>query len=334
MAGQFYPPPPVFVGGRQPYAPALGIAQSGPTPDNPPRRSLATLGIVLASWVQASYPPPVAAKIAPLIPAAVVSGPPPAIRAYDSVIVSSWAQRWTLPPQSADFAPLAPVISSPPFRDLRAHHIVQQVWRYDPTTIIYVCSIAPLLAEVVTPDNPPPNTDVVFNSIIQQWSIPYRLLPKNVGVASLLAPAVVPDNPPVPGRVLARLIRGTWEPPWYALPKAGNSAPFLSVAATPDAPPPNTNVVFNSIVQQWVYVPRPLPALKGLAPLIPVADNPPVRAYVHMTMVIDQWRPVPSWRLLPSLTLQPQSAPFFETPSSSQTVTVHGYGAFSITVNG
>src|SRR5690349_7894333 len=50
MPGHFRPAPPTFIGGRQPFAPELGIPQSGPVPQAPPIRSYAAfVAIAVAS---------------------------------------------------------------------------------------------------------------------------------------------------------------------------------------------------------------------------------------------------------------------------------------------
>src|SRR5437868_1037945 len=77
MPGFFYPPPPAYVGGRQPHAPRLGLVQSGPTPDAPPVRTFVTLGIILAACAPAAYALPASARIAPFVPAPAASAPLP-----------------------------------------------------------------------------------------------------------------------------------------------------------------------------------------------------------------------------------------------------------------
>lgn len=253
MAGQFYPPPSVYVGGRQPFAPALGIAQSGPTPDNPPRRSLAALGIIFSSWVTVSVPLPAAAKIAPLIPAAAAASNVPA-------------------PNRANFG------------------IVQQHWQRDPVTVIYVCSIAPLLQTPAVPDQPPATTRVVFNSILNQWYPVHRPLQRLTTIASVAPAAPVPDQPPVPGRVTGGLIRQMWEPPWYALPEAGTLAPFIPAPVVPDQPPAIDRASLRLILDSWKAQPFIYPPLADIAPLMPVAaaTGPPGTSLVNLHVILRQ----------------------------------------------
>jgi hypothetical protein len=105
MAGAFYPPPPVFIGGRQPYAPLALVPASAPAPVNAPTIGgvdKRVLNIILRGWqpdviwIQgqeelapiASYPPPPAPG--PVIPISV---------AQQMALRMTWEPPFMFPPQ-------------------------------------------------------------------------------------------------------------------------------------------------------------------------------------------------------------------------------------------
>lgn len=230
MAGHFYKLPPTFIGGRQPYAPQLGVAQSGPVPDDPPPLSRVMLGVALAAWIPAAYALPSAAKIAPLIPAEAVASQPPPNRAHLSIIHSHWTR--------------------------------------DPITVISLTSVASVLATPPQIDAPPVKTSTNLNAIVNQWYTPFRPLPSGSQFAPLIQAPVIPDNPPVNDHVRLNLVVTQWRPPAYDLPKPGRMAPFLSPTITPDAPPVSDRVNLNLIVAQWRSLPYALPHAGWFAPTI------------------------------------------------------------------
>lgn len=159
MAGHFYPPPSTFIGGRQPYAPPLGLVQSGLAPSAPPPVNRASLQIIEARY------------------------------------------------------------------------------RVDPTTVIYVGSIAPLLQTPAVPDNPPPSSYANQRVILGRWELPYRPIQGVSKLAPLLAPAVTPDNPPRFGYSVRNTILASWVPPYRPIPRLQISEIVTEVApdTTPDA---------------------------------------------------------------------------------------------------
>lgn len=174
MRGRFYPPPPVFVGGRQPYAPRLLTPESGEVPNQPPVRTLVTLGIIFASWLQPAQALPRQTRIAPFVAAEAAATNPPYTR--------------------------------------NAIRVIDASWRNQPWTVIYVCRIAPQLETPTTPDNPPARSDVNQRVLLGQWQVLHRPLPSAIKVAPLLLAAVVPDNPPQRSDVNRNVILRQWAP--------------------------------------------------------------------------------------------------------------------------
>ncbi len=212
MAGYFYPLPPTNVGGRQPYAPRMGIAQSGETPQSPPVRSLAVLSLILGTLAPQAYALPSAAKIAPFIPAAVADNPP---------------------------------VSRKNFEIIRAQ------LAYEPTTIIFVSAIAPTLQTPAIPDNPPVRTYVNFNGLITSWRTVHRSLPSTIKLAPLLPAPAVPDNPPVSSYANRNLILAQWIPPYIPLPKLQISATVTFAPPALTGQIPNLSAAFNSGTHQF-----------------------------------------------------------------------------------
>lgn len=237
MAGYFYAPPPARVGGSQPYAARLGIVQSGPTSDNPPRRSFATLGVILAACAPASYALPKAATIAPLIPAAAGTANVPYTRASQAII--------------------------------------QSLWQQDPCTVIHMCSIAAFQAAPAAPDNAPTFSRTNLALVARQWDIYPLPLPKGARLAPLIAPAVVPSNPPPSSWVNARSILQSWAPRWPEVQGYTEIAPVVPAPAVPDQPPVLSYAQRNLLIDQWRPAPwRPLPSLRLLPQGAPPDTTP------------------------------------------------------------
>jgi hypothetical protein len=200
MPGFFYPPPPAYVGGRQPHAPRLGLVQSGPTPDAPPVRTFVTLGIILAACAPAAYALPASARIAPFVPAPAASAPLP--------------------------------VSQVNFR------IIEGLLRADAWTSIQLCSIAPTLqtpATPATPDNPPVRTATNFNTILRQWDRPHAQLPQAGRLAALIPASATPDAPPITNYALRSLVIAQWIPPqWRPLPALAMLPQGTAPDTTPD----------------------------------------------------------------------------------------------------
>jgi hypothetical protein len=199
--GFFYTPPPRFIGGRQPFAPALGQPQSGPVPGQPipcGPLSAANLSVISRSWQPRFFQFQTSAEIAPLLPAAAAATPPPLPSRvpYDVAIRAYADSKWTL---------------------------------------IYTASIAPILAVPPQIDNPPPSSNAALFSIIGSWrKDPNRPPPLlGVGAFSVVAP---PSPPPPSSNVVLMSTIAAWRPAWLS-PQVLKGATQLQAApdTTPDA---------------------------------------------------------------------------------------------------
>lgn len=92
MAGWFYPAPPAFIGGRQPYAPRIDIPISVATVSTPPLRSIVTFGLIAAAWAQPFQLPPRSPQI-PISVAATASAFVPLNTINQQIINSIWANQ-------------------------------------------------------------------------------------------------------------------------------------------------------------------------------------------------------------------------------------------------
>jgi hypothetical protein len=296
--GYYYPPPPVSIGGAQPYAPRLGIAQSGPVPQAPPQRgsiALATLGVILASWQPPFFVAQGAGDIAPTIP--------------------------------------APAVANPPLMQNRAiQTILQSSWQADPTTVVSLCSVAAFATPPVI-SQPPAVTGVNLQTILQTWQQPAFLVQGAGDIAPTL-PAPVVSQPPVQSGTNLRVIRCSWEPPFFSrkalatsrrrcrlfrsrsqfqqrccirygppgirlgsLPicrEPGDIAPTLPASSQPSQPPVLTSVNLQTILQAWQPPFVMPPGANDIAPMLPAPigpSQPPVPTSVNFETVLQSWLP-------------------------------------------
>lgn len=253
--GYFYPPPPPLIGGKQPYAPALGLVQSGPVPQAPPLRgaiAVATFGIILSSWQPSFLPVQGAGHIAPLLQAAAgVSQPPPLNRSAQSVIQAAWQQ--------------------------------------DPTTIISLTSVAPFAAGPVTPPQP---SGVNLQLILQAWQPPPYVVQGSGGDFAPTLPVVSQPNPVSSAKL--HQIRSTWETPWSSawMQGAGDIAPTVPTGATSSQPPLQSRVQLSIVQAVWQSDVVTQISLSSVAPLI-AADQPPVQSGTNLQIVVQAWQPAP-----------------------------------------
>lgn len=200
MAGHFYPLPPTFIGGRQPYAPKLGQVQSGP---------------------------------------AAASGPPPINRASFQSI-DAWHRHdpcttiyvCSIAPQLS--APAVP--DNPPVRSYANQRAIlghwNPVYRPLPSTI----KVAPLLPAPAAPDNAPVVNRTNLSLITRQWERYPLALPQSGRVAPLLPAAVTPDAPPILSYAHRNLVIAQWIPPqWRPLPALKLLPQGTPPDTTPDA---------------------------------------------------------------------------------------------------
>lgn len=254
MAGYFYPPPPSRIGGNQPYAPKLGIAQSGPTPDAPPIRgplALATLALVVSSWTPQPVRAQTSASIAPLIPAVVVS-------------------------------------TQVPFSQQAQLKTIYDAWTASSVVVLGGSQVAPLLATPPTIDNPPPSTNINFNVLVRSWQpLPY-LIEGAENIAPLVPTQVAVANPVYDRQTIIRSIIDSWQPKQWPV----QYRPFVASLPIVDSPPIVSRALYRSIIQSWAQQPYLIEGQENVAPLIstPVQSFVP---YVSLqSFLVSQWQPI------------------------------------------
>lgn len=189
--GYFYGQPPTFIGGRQPYAPKLGSAQSGPTPDAPPARSMAVLGIIVAAW-RADPPQHIWANdFAPTLP--VVSQPPPLTRTALWNIDAKWREDVITVISLSSMAAQeeAQATDAPPVRDWKNLNLVMRTW--EPRALPPQISPKAIISGP-TPDAAPLIYRANFNALIEQWKPKPYALPKLIGIGAVFQADTTPDQ--------------------------------------------------------------------------------------------------------------------------------------------
>lgn len=191
--GHFYNLPPAFIGGAQPYAPRLGIPQSGPAPTPPPPNQAAIYQLILSIW----WPPTRSTKShggPDIVPP--VSSVPPAIT-IPSAIFAWWAHDpmtiITLP--SAAGAPGPPPPDQPPPVSQANMAVILKNWDLGPQILPPRPTMAALIPLVV-PDAPPVNDRRVLFQILRMWDPPFFQMPPAATIAPFVP--IPPPPPPVP----------------------------------------------------------------------------------------------------------------------------------------
>ena len=278
MSSNFYPPPPVFIGGRQPYQPKLGLAQSGPVPQAPPiRAAAAVLALLVQSWQPAAYALPQRTQIAPLIPAAAQSSSPPALAGTNLSIV---IRAWDAPQNQLQFrpgmAPNAPAQSAQPLKPPTANQsIIGAAWLDDPQVVIGLSSAA--LIEI---DDPPRFDRTDLFCVLDAWRPPQYAMPPQTLVASLLAVPVVPSQPPVATDVALSLIVRNWDPPQYSQPPSSMIAPLVTASSAASQPPVFSRTAISVILRGWDPAAYALPKAADIGRLSPppaAPSRPPLK---------------------------------------------------------
>jgi len=272
----FRVPPPVFVGGRQPYAPRLGIAQSGPTPDQPPVLTRANLAIVLDSWKLPFAYPQGYQEIAPLVPvAAAPSGPPIRSNNLTPAILAAWVTQ----PTAISLASFAGQLVSdqPPARTYENLTTILNAWRPPFVQTQGGGEIAPLLAVPVVPDQPPVPGKQTQALVVALWQPPHVISQGYADIAPLAPAPVAPDQPPIPGKSTTGLVIASWQPPHVISQGYADIAPIVPAPTVPDAPPIPGRVTSALVVASWQRPFYLAQSAEWIAPLVqaPVVSNPP-----------------------------------------------------------
>jgi hypothetical protein len=291
MAGAFYPPPPVFIGGAQPYAPRLGKAQSGPAPQPPPISGpmvAATFALLIGSWT----PGPQPAQGSPRFvrpPPQVISPPPVKTNALSSVIRSTWELPFVLPQVGADIAPLlpAPVISPHLPAANAVLRLIVDAWVDRSVTVITTTAIASVSA--AAPVGPGAANNAPYLTIRAAWDVytfPVQLFGGLDGVAPLIPAQAVAQI--AVNQIPYRVIRQAWEPAVIAPQVGATIAPLLPAPPAVSQPQPLSFAALYSLARAWdPPVWWPLPKLAQMPqsgqPAAP-GPLPPQRALLRLLL--------------------------------------------------
>lgn len=301
----YFPPPPPFVGGNQPFANHLGNVPSEAVPVNSPPfshsgRLASLLAGILVSWIPPAPQPILPGPfLPPSIAAVPVSNPPfalPSERPDLTPVEVAWIPPPPLPTLNTKLPPsLAAVrVDTPPFGGLRV--VPPATWIPADLTLILGPKLVPIVAAVV--NNPPPSLYPWLPGVLASW-IP---APPQAAITDLIPPsalAVRVDNPPPNLYPWLTSVIAAWIPP-PAQPTVDELLPPSSSAVRVDQPP-SVGVFkwLSGILQSWIP-PDPLPTLSGKVPpqiaAVPV-NNPP---FAQSIALPPQAAPVP----LPTLNVQ------------------------------
>lgn len=192
MAGYFYPPPPTFTGGSQPYQARRFVPPSGPVADAPPVRTQVLQALIRAQWEPAPYAIPRAGTVASFLP--VVAAPVTPPFNVNRIILQTIIDQW----QPVNF------------------------WSFGPD------GTAPFFNQPLATDAPPPRSLATDQVILDAWRPQTHDVPR-VRIAPLIPVSAVPDTPPPPSRVTARVIRDAWIAPFQLPPTPGFTLLFTTV---------------------------------------------------------------------------------------------------------
>jgi hypothetical protein len=282
MAGAFYPPPPPFIGGTQPDAPRLGLAQSGPTPQPPPISGplvAATFALLIASWT----PGPQLPQGSPKFTYPVVSPPPVKTTSLLSAIRSTWEPPFIVPQVGANIAPILPIVSQPP--PVGRTSSIRQTWDQIPPLPQVGADIAPLIPTGATSSQPTPISAAIAFAIRSTWEPPAPLPPQGANIAPTL-PIISQPQPVSTAQLFA--IRSSWEITPQSPQLGTKVAPLIPVLAT--SPPVSSQSLFFQIRSTWDAAPPPSQGETDIAPLIPapVISQIPV-SLAQAAWIIDSW---------------------------------------------
>lgn len=190
--GWWTPPPPVWVGARQPFAPPLGLPQSGPVPQAPPLRGALqaqNLQILLNAWTPAYFFAQGAGDIAAVLPISTAPSQPPPISRVPQAIYAKWNEGYSL---SITMPSAAGNVS-------------------------------------VTPDQPPPTSSTNLYLLTRSWQPPTFYPQSSARIAPNLPAPPAPSQPPVPSRTAMFITLRYWEPTFTRVQGYGASAVIPSL---------------------------------------------------------------------------------------------------------
>lgn len=304
MAG-YYPPPPSFIGGSQPYAPRLGIPVGNVVNQPPPSTQATLAGEVAQSWVPVWSWQDTRRRLVQNPP--VVDQPPRVSRTFYG-IRSAWETVPTLPVLPPKFVQGGvAVFVQPPYAPTALFAGIRSAWDiYTPLPQQTQPQVQPGVAVVV---QPPYNAQSLLAAIRSTW-IPTDPQPQAYG-KQIVSNQV--DKPPV--RSLVDTIRRQWEPG----PPASQRGALNQVWPVADNPPPSTILqTYNLLVRCWEppFV-WPFSYAKAVQPVVvPPGDQPPVTGPLAQLATVQQWWIPPPWgtQVLPQIP-QEGVAPPVTTPA-------------------
>lgn len=270
--GIYHTPPPRFIGGAQPYAPKLGLPQSGPTPQAPPLRGpmqLVALYTLVASWQPKPFYVQGAGTLAPNIQAVVVTPPPLKSFRYE-IIRAAWNA--TQPAMLVELESSATIGApdQPPASSAVNLSTVIASWRPP----IFPSQGSADFAPTLPPPIPPiPSTNARLHALLVSWIPPWSG-PGQVRIAPLVPAQAAPSQPQPLSSATLYGILGAWAPSWYG-PRQVRVAAFIPPAAVPDAPPVRTHVNLRLTIQQWEPIHRRIQKTT-IASFLPVVVTPEV----------------------------------------------------------
>lgn len=323
--GYFYPPPPPFIGGRQPHEPAkLAPQLTAVRVDNPPAMGgldADILNVVLQSWSASTQP----VQRGKFFVQSVDN--PPAVGGLDPDVYNVVVRSWYAPqpdPFMGGRQPLAQRILPPSITAVRVDNppaagaldadlyaLIARSWD-PPTPNPFMGGRQPLVGRILPPsllgvrvDNPPPIGGLDADNyavILQAWIPPPPnpflggLQPLQLRNLPVSVTAVAVNNPPLGYRPWLASTVSQWQPPWpvaqgwrYVVQGAG--------ATTVDNPPLMGGIdadVYSVILQAWVpAAPEPKQQTRFFVQSV---DNPPVlrqQANAVFQTVVSAWAPPP-----------------------------------------
>lgn len=289
MAGFFYAPPPARIGGSQPYAPKLGIVQSGAAPEAPPIRgplALATLALVVSAWAPQPVRAQSSAKIAPLI-STVAPAVPYSRDLQNRIVRDVWNQSVLVVLGGTQVAPLiaeTPVVDSPPLTNRANINLLIGSWT---SSFLQSQGYAELVAPPVTASTNPSFTQEELVSIVQSW----QPLPQPKQYRPFVASLPIVNDPPRSSLVNARTVLQSWVPPFIASQGYSEFAPLAPAAAAVDNPPLPSIVNFQLALASWLPPWMPPQGFSKIASILPLVDAPPQLSKVNQGLLLQSWVP-------------------------------------------
>lgn len=181
----YYPPPPVNIGGAQPFTPRkLAPSITAVQVDQPPFDQRRWFDRITQIW---NAPPPLPQLHGPINPTVTnvsVNNPPfglPNPNLY--VIVRAWdISGWPVPlPESPPFTPgVAVTVNNPPFDGRQWFYRLVQIWNAPPAQPTQGRLLNPQLTAVVVNNPPFRRLDPAFNAILAAWNIPAPPTPRQL----------------------------------------------------------------------------------------------------------------------------------------------------------